>query len=128
MSAGRPVRSHSDAPIAANPAMQQKPIRVEICNEKYPLRVAPEDEAYMREVARLVDRRMRSALENHPGHPKLTAAVITALSLAEDLMQERDGREDTEERVRTELSEILDELGNALPPEEGGMEESTSAS
>lgn len=108
--------------------MPKKSIRVEICNEKYPLRVAPEDEAYMREVAGLVDRRMQSALENHPGHPKLTAAVIAALSLAEDLMQERDGREDTEKRVRTELSEILDELGNALPPEEGGAETSPTVS
>lgn len=97
-----------------------KSIRVEICNEKYPLRVNPEDEEYMREVAELVDQRMQSALKNHPGHPKLTAAVIAALSLAEDLMEAREGRETTERRVRTELSEIVDELGNALPPEEGG--------
>ena len=99
-----------------------KSIRVEICNEKYPLRVQPEDEEYMREVAELVDQRMQSALKNHPGHPKLTAAVIAALSLAEDLMEAREGRETTERRVRTELSEIVDELGNALPPEEGGTE------
>lgn len=102
--------------------MAQKSIRVQICNEQYPLRVAPDDEEYMREVAALVDRRMRAALENHPGHPKLTAAVIAALSLAEDLMQEREGREGTEQQVHTELSEIVDELGRALPREEGGTE------
>jgi cell division protein ZapA len=64
-------------------------IHVEILDRSYPLRVQAENEALMRRIAAFVDERMRSVQSSLPDRPDLTIAVITALSIAEELYTER---------------------------------------
>ncbi len=76
----------------------------------YPLRVDPSDEEYMREVATFVDQKMQAVRENFPGQPELTSAVIAALSIAEELIEERSRREEQETQVYGQLTELIDEI------------------
>lgn len=76
----------------------------------YPLRVDPSDEEYMREVATFVDEKMQAVRENFPGQPELTSAVIAALSIAEELLEERSRREEQETQVHDQLTDLIDEI------------------
>ena len=64
-------------------------IRVRILDRDYPLRVAPGDEVYTRKLAALVDERLRRLRQHLVGQPDLTAAVVGALELAEELFAAR---------------------------------------
>lgn len=68
----------------------EKTIRVSILGRSYPLRVREEDEPFTRRVATLVDERIRAMERQAPGHPDLTAAVIAALSIAEEMLSARE--------------------------------------
>lgn len=87
-----------------------KPIRVRIMGRTYPLRVDPDDEEYMRDIASFVDEKMQAVRENFPGQPELTSAVIAALSIAEELMDERTKRERQETQVHEELHGLIEEI------------------
>lgn len=87
-----------------------KSIRVRIMGRTYPLRVDPSDEAYMRDIASFVDEKMQAVRDNFPGQPELTSAVIAALSIAEELIEERSRRKKQESQVHGELTELIEEI------------------
>ena len=92
----------------------EKSIRVRVMDREFGLRVKEENETATREIAAYVGTRMRTFRRAHPEHPELTAAIITALAIAEELHAAKDEQEDTlrllENRIRTldeQLAEVL---------------------
>lgn len=88
----------------------EKSIRVQILSREYALRVQAGNEAMMRQVAQRLNARLEAFRSAHPEQAKLTAAIITALALSEELhlaQRENDQRHAATERV---LEELADEL------------------
>ena len=97
----------------------EKPIRVRVMSREFTLRVRPEDEGATREFADYVDAKMRSFKEAHPEQSELTAAIITALALAEELYAARDAQDQLQRfdrRFGEELTALEERLADALPP------------
>lgn len=91
-----------------------KPIRVQILDHDFPLRVREEDEAFTTEVAAYVDRRLREARLAAPGRPDLTHAILGALGIAEELFLAREALERLRARVDGEAGDLADRLEAAL--------------
>lgn len=70
--------------------MSLKPLRVEILDHEYPLRVTEQDEAFTKRLAAYVDGRMRQIQNEVSGVSDLTYAVLGALAIAEELHLVRD--------------------------------------
>ncbi|WP_072714329.1 cell division protein ZapA [Rhodothermus profundi] len=85
----------------------EKSIQVTIMGRSYPLRVRPEDEALMYQLAATVDEKMRAFREAHPEQSELTAAVIVALSLAEALYEAREALRELDETFCEAVQELL---------------------
>ncbi|NBB73951.1 MAG: cell division protein ZapA [Bacteroidetes bacterium] len=98
-----------------------KSIRVNILGRDYALRVRDEAEDQTRELARFVERRMRQFKEAHPEQAELTTAVITALTLAEELHDLQAERDAAQEDLDAELDGLADRLADVLsgPRNEG---------
>ncbi len=92
-----------------------KSIRVRILGREYALRVEADDEAHTRRVASAVDDRMRQFKENHPDQAELTTAVMTALTLAEELYLQREEHEDDTTALNEELARLSQRLEEATP-------------
>lgn len=97
----------------------EKPIRVRVLNRDFTLRVRSEDEAATRELAGYVDAKMKAFKEAHPEQPDLTAAIVTALALAEELQAAREAQERAAQPgagLENELAALERLLTEALPP------------
>lgn len=78
-------------------------VGVEIAGERYTIR-GEADAGYISEVARLVDERMRELSDAAaPGVSRSRLAVLTAINLADELMQER---MQTGDAPRAEIEEL----------------------
>ncbi len=92
-------------------------VRVNILDREYVLRVEREEDARLtRRIAEYVDSKMRAFHRRHPDRPESTAAVITALAIAEDLFIEReryasliDKVEEAALDVNAQLDQVLEE-------------------
>ena len=96
----------------------EKPIRVRVMSREFALRVRPEDEAATREFVAYVDGKMRRFREAHPEQSELTAAIIAALALAEELYAARDAQGELQRFDRLfgeELAALEERLADALP-------------
>ena len=89
-------------------------IRVRILNRDFSLVVEPEDEQLMREVAAYVDRRIQEFLRTHPEQPEVTAALITAMAIGEELFIDRARRKRLEQHLDAELGGLADKLSRAV--------------
>jgi cell division protein ZapA len=89
-------------------------IRVRILNREYSLLVRRQDEALTHELAEYVDSKMREFRRAHPEQPEITAAIITALALAEELFSEREEHDRFKQLLNSELKGLTDTLGEAL--------------
>ncbi|MFB6098896.1 MAG: cell division protein ZapA [Salinibacter sp.] len=94
---------------------QTKSIRVQIMGREYALRVQEDDEAHTRRIASSVDARMQKFKEAHPEQAELTTAVMTALSLAEELFLQREEHEDGTAALNKELDHLSQQLDAAIP-------------
>ncbi|MCS3630074.1 cell division protein ZapA [Salinibacter ruber] len=92
-----------------------KSIRVRILGREYALRVREDDEAHTRRIASSVDARMRQFKDNHPDQAELTTAVMTALTLAEELYLQREEHEDGTTALNEELARLSKQLEEATP-------------
>ena len=92
----------------------QKSIRVSIGGRDYSLRVREENETLTREIAHYVDSRPKAFKDAHPEQSDTTAAVITAMAVAEELFMARSGREDPGDAIALALDELERELATAL--------------
>jgi cell division protein ZapA len=91
------------------PIPMDKPIRVRVLGREFALRVREDDEATMRDIAAFVDVRMQAFRNAHPDQPELTASIIVALGIAEELFALRDRNQDA-----GALDDVLDALSDVL--------------
>ncbi len=92
----------------------EKSIRVRILGRDYGLRVREDNEVATREIAAYVDARMTAFRRAHPDQPELTAAIITALGIAEDLFGTWEEHEDAAQSLEGELVVLSAQLGSAM--------------
>lgn len=93
------------------PPMQT--IRVRILNRDFSLRVNEQDEGLTRNLARYVEIRMQDFLREHPDQPEITASIIAAMAIAEELFTERDARARLEKGLDKELNSMAERLEKA---------------
>ena len=72
--------------------MAEETTTVRIFGQTYHLR-GTEDEAYLNELAALVDRQMREVVEATETADTLKVAILAALNIADDYLQARRGNE-----------------------------------
>lgn len=102
---------------------QTKSIRVQILGREYALRVQEGDEKYTRRVASSLDTRMRQFKNAHPEQAELTTAVMTALTLAEELYLQREEHEDGTAALSKELERLSQKLEEAVPAEQAPVDD-----
>jgi len=95
----------------------EKSIRVRILGRDYPLRVQEDSEAATREMAAYVDAKMQAFKTAHPEQSDLVTAVVTALTLAEELYTARSELKTTLRQLDDELTTLGHHLADALPPD-----------
>lgn len=89
---------------------KKQTVSVNILGEEYPLK-ADADRAYIVQVAKYVDTKMREILEKVSAKAPVKVAVLAALNIADELFKERAEKEkklsDIEERAQS-LIKLLD--------------------
>ncbi len=98
----------------------EKAIRVRLLNREYPLRIAEGDERRTRAFASYVEARLQAFRAVHADQPELTAALITALSLAEEVFALREEIETLRRVVDDEAQALALQLDEALSPPSNG--------
>ena len=92
----------------------EKSIRIRLLEREYALRVAPEHEEHTRAYAAYVDRKLKAFRTAHPDQTETTAALITALALAEELFAAREEVEALRRATEDEIVALERRLGSAL--------------
>lgn len=86
---------------------------VEIYGATYHVR-ADKDPEYLQEVARELDRRMRDIAGHLTSVDPRRVAILAALNLADELLQQQRQQEGEQSRFRDKAAELVSELENAL--------------
>ena len=90
-------------------------IRVRVLNRDFSLLVKEKkDIERTREMAAYVDEKIKEFRRAHPEQPEVTAVIIAALAVAEDLFSERDERDILEQFILAEAGEMTAALNAAL--------------
>ena len=92
-------------------------IRVRILNRDYSLQVDRQNEQRVRSIARYVDTKIRQFQRDHPDQSDITGLVIVALSIAEELFAEREGRTTAETDRNADIGELIASLDAVLAPD-----------
>ena len=94
-----------------------KSIKVTILGKQYPLRVEDSEEQNMHRIAQFVDEKFKQYKKELTKQPETTVMVLAALSVAEELFEERrkneklDNRDDMlMEDVNESLETFLDQI------------------
>ena len=94
-------------------------VKVRIGSEEYALR-SDRSEAHTRAAAERVDRALREVQESVTVVETHKAAILAALSVADELLQARSAQQDTARRLRHLSSELERLLPPARRPSRGG--------
>lgn len=89
-------------------------IRVRVLNREFSLVVNRKDEERTRELAAYVDSRIREFRRAHPEQSEVTATIVTAMAIAEELFLERDERAEIDDALEDELGDMARKLNEAL--------------
>ena len=89
-------------------------IRVRILNRDYSLEVTKGNEQRVREIVGYVDTRIRKFQRDHPDQSDITAPVIVALAIAEELFAERAQRTEAETELHADIGDLMASLDEAL--------------
>lgn len=89
-------------------------IRVRVLNREFSLVVRHEDEERTRELAAYVDAKIREFRRAHPEQSEVTATIITAMAIADDLFVDRDRQAEIDAYVEEELGQMAEKLNEAL--------------
>lgn len=95
-------------------ATDLKPLKVRFLGKDYTLRVSEDDELATLEMAEYLDAKLRAFKSAHPDQSDLTASVITALAVTEELFVERARKLDPGTHVNGQLTELERMLSDAL--------------
>ena len=91
----------------------EKSIRVQVLGREYALRVREEDERATREIAAYVHAKMKAFKQAHPDQPEMTAAIVTAMAIAEELYAAREEQDAAVEELGAILDDALSEVRSA---------------
>lgn len=94
----------------------EKSIRVRLLNRDYVLRVEEGHEESTREMVGYVAARMQAFRTAHPDQSDLTAAVITALAITEELYLLREAYAAQDDALGGQLQALEHQLTTALSP------------
>ena len=94
--------------------MRQNPVRIRLLGKDYTLRVAEGKEDATEEMASYLEGKLQAFKSAHPEQSDLTAAVITALAITEELFLEQSSNRDPGEEVNMQLDELEKILSTAL--------------
>jgi cell division protein ZapA (FtsZ GTPase activity inhibitor) len=92
--------------------MNGKSIKVKIFGNEYPLK--GENEDLTKRVASYVDNMLTRIHDKIPEQPPLTVAVLSALNITEDLLQEREKYIKEVEHLEAEVEKLSNYLDNCL--------------
>ena len=92
----------------------EKTVRVSLLGKEYALRVDEEDEQMTLDMAAYVDTKLHAFKEAHPEQSDITAAVITALAVAEELFSLRETQDRATQILETHLSNLASTLETTL--------------
>ncbi len=95
----------------------EKSVTVRILGKDYSLRVKESQVDFTMEVASHLDTRMRAFQSAHPKQHELTTAVITALSITEELFHLKKQVDESDAQVSRELFALDSILASALGEE-----------
>lgn len=93
--------------------MEENKVVVRIFGEEYPITGSP-DPAYISKVADLVDARMQEIARQSRAKARDKVAILTALSLASELMEQSDKIELETSESSSSLDNLLTQLDNAI--------------
>ena len=93
-------------------AMNGKSIKVKIFGNEYPLK--GENEDLTKRVASYVDGMLMKIHDKIPEQPPLTVAVLSALNITEDLLQEREKHTQEVVHLEAEVEKLSNYLDNCL--------------
>lgn len=88
---------------------------VTILGEEYPI-IGADDPAYISRVASYVDSRMQEVARQSCSKARDKIAILTALSLASELLEHTDKSEQTTSNHSSSLDGLLAQLDRALEP------------
>ncbi len=88
--------------------MEKRSVEVEIFGQRYTLK-SEFPEAQVKRVAEYVDGKMREVAEGTTSVDSLHLAILTALNIAQDYLQERGGQEELLQRIK-DKAERLEEF------------------
>ena len=89
-------------------------VQVEIFGQTYSLR-ADADESHVRKVADLVDLKMREVANGSHSVSTLQIAVLAAMDLASDMLQQRNGDDLLREQVERRSGAMLARIDELVP-------------
>lgn len=96
---------------------KSKVVKVVIFGEEYPVR-GYADEDYILRVAEYVDKKMREIALSSKNRSPNKIAVLTALNLADELLEIKEGGKSDLEKFEDKAKNILDILDSSLPTSE----------
>jgi len=88
--------------------MEKRSVEVEIFGQRYTLK-SEFSEAHVKQVAAYVDREMREVAKGTKSVDSLHLAVLTALNIAQDYLQEKGSQEELLQRIK-DKAERLEEF------------------
>jgi len=96
-----------------------KSIKVTILGKQYPLKVEDSEEETMKRIAQYVDEKFRQYKKELKKQPDTTVMTLAALSIAEELFEERKRNRELNQQedkvlqdVNTSLEEFIEEIKN----------------
>lgn len=89
-------------------------IRVRILNRDYSLEVTQGNEQRLREIVRFVDTKIRKFQRDHPDQSDITAPVMVALHVADELYAEREKKTGAEADLQEDIGELIGSLNAVL--------------
>lgn len=93
-------------------------VTVEIYGQSYNVR-GEGDPAYLTELARVVDNRMREIAPQVATGDPTKIAILAALNLADELSRYRNERETDADRWKTKTEQLIDRLGKSIEATDG---------
>ena len=93
--------------------MADAAVPIEILGQRYPIRSAL-DAAYIQELAKYVDEKMRAASDLTPGGESFRAAVVAALNIADEVFRLRAPRDNHEAELLQRVADIERLIDDAL--------------
>jgi cell division protein ZapA len=90
-----------------------KSIKITILDRQYPLRVEDSQEETMRQIARYVDNKFKQYQADLRKQPEATVMVLAALSITEELFEERENNQQMsggQDRLLKDVNQSVESL------------------